>query len=961
MSRWVPRMGLRWAALARVLFAGGLAAVVLSVLVVALYGVIADRSVRAATASWVKIYEMRLARIEQDWRLQVEAFARQIDYARLLERPAPLTRFEDPQWSESLRWERLTAFFDHQRAAEPYSMIVVTDASGRSRFRYGTLTLSQAVDAPLVDWLWVPELRELHRVIRTPVWLGADGFGELIVLFPLDERLTATLHVPGSAIALKFGDRSALTVDAAEFPELSFERSGTSSARWWPDSVLEASVVWPALAAIDRASGASEGEASARLELEAVPGPQLDIRAPGAALGGAAVWAASMTGALVLALILWLVLGRLITSLSMRITTLGQAVQREAIDAGLITAAEDNAARRPVSGSGQKDLERRKTSALARLATAGDEIGQVAATFSNLLSRLVDDEQERLAHLETLALLEEAVVETTCEGEILSVSPGWYRLIREDNPVGRSLFEFVRREDAGALMDSCRAATALTTNHNDDARAPIQFRVRLQSRRESAPTWVEGRFIALPGKSDRRRLRGVLRDVTQAHLYERQISHMALHDALTDLPNRVLLEDRVSVALRAARQSGRPIAICFIDLDHFKDINDTLGHKSGDALLLEFSRRLQLAVAAEDTFARWGGDEFVLLLADGEDEAAFSAALETLVSVATRPFVIDQVELRISVSIGVAVFPSDGETAERLFTQADRAMFVAKQQGRNQTVWVRDINRAGKDRDDLYLQARLSRAVEERRIRAVFQPIVRASDGVFDGIEVLARWEEPELGPISPAVFIPMAESLGLIREVGDQIFEQALNARVKLLAAGIDVPIAINVSKRQLFLTDFVRKAAEAVTDRGLDPRTIMFEITESVALMDVEHASNRVRDLADAGFRIAIDDFGTGYSSLSQLHELTAHELKIDISFVRRVHEPSGLALVKAILQIARTIGLETIAEGVEDEAAADRLRALGVDRMQGYLFARPLELDALRAWAHARAKDFGSESSE
>ena len=483
----------------------------------------------------------------------------------------------------------------------------------------------------------------------------------------------------------------------------------------------------------------------------------------------------------------------------------------------------------------------------------------------------------------------------------------------------------------------------------------VTMRLRLRSGLEQGPeSWAEARLLAfedLAGKVTS--IRGVLRDITQTYLHEKQITHMALHDALTEMPNRVLLEDRFKVALRLASRNHDKVGVCFIDLDHFKVINDTLGHKAGDRLLVAFSKRLQSELRAGDTLARWGGDEFVLLLPDMEDEAGIRQVTDKVVAALQQPLNLDGNEIRVTFSMGAAVYPIDGDNMEILFSHADRAMFYAKAQGRNQVCFFQDMTSKGLGKKELYIQNRLAAAIDQRLIQAWFQPIVDAASGRCTSVEVLARWQDPDHGWISPATFIPMAENLGLIHDLGNQILLASLDALARFKALGHDILIAVNISKRQLFIRSFADWLLDEVTRRGLRPGQVVLEVTESVALNDVERGADHVQELRQAGFLIAIDDFGTGYSSLSQLHEMNAVELKIDISFVRRLNEPAGRSMVQAIVNMAHALGMKTVAEGVETDEAAGTLGKMGVSCLQGYLFGKPMPLGDFEAWLAENAR--------
>lgn len=313
---------------------------------------------------------------------------------------------------------------------------------------------------------------------------------------------------------------------------------------------------------------------------------------------------------------------------------------------------------------------------------------------------------------------------------------------------------------------------------------------------------------------------------------------------------------------------------------------------------------------------------------------------QKLLQVMRQTFELEGLAIGTTFSMGIASYPSDGNNLDELLAQADRAMFYAKSQGRNNVQLFSDMSNKGLGKKELYIQARLAQAIREERITVWFQPLVKTGrDGVkLVGAEALARWHDEELGWISPASFIPMAENLGLIGALGTSVRRQALECFRVWREVHPALHLAINVSKRQLFGPDFIDALLEDAARYEIPPSVLILEVTESVALMDVEFAEDRLRQLSSAGFTLSIDDFGTGYASLSQLHDLPVSELKIDISFVRRVHTPEGLRMVQAIINLAQTLSLRTVAEGVEDSATATILSALGADLQQGYHFGRP-----------------------
>ena len=545
---------------------------------------------------------------------------------------------------------------------------------------------------------------------------------------------------------------------------------------------------------------------------------------------------------------------------------------------------------------------------------------------------------EQHSFVRTLDLLEEAVLELDNKGRIVSANSGWWLLVGTAPMAEANLLAHLHEEDRSAFEQHF---LGLVSGHKDEFRGRYRFQVL-----ERPEQWMECRFVV--ERSDEELalgVRGVLRDITKSYLQERHISHMALHDALTGLPNRVLLEDRIKQAIQQTSRNGNRVGVCFIDLDHFKNINDAYGHKAGDAFLIMLSEMLKSCLREGDTLARWGGDEFVVLLPNLTAIDAVRLVAQKMVDSMRQTLVMDGLTINATFSMGIAVYPDDEMKGDidNLLAQADRAMFYAKSQGRNNFQLFSDMSSKGLGKKELYIQTRLAQAIREQRIAVWFQPQVAAElkpDGRtrLIGVEALARWHDADLGWVSPGSFVPMAENLGLINELGMMVWRQSFEHFSQWRLTHPTLTLSINISKRQLFASDFIQMLMDDVERFGLDPRSLVLEVTESVALMDVEFAEARLRQLSQAGFTLAIDDFGTGYASLSQLHELPIGELKVDISFVRRVRSAEGLRMAQGIISLAQALRLRTVAEGVEDEATAEVLRGIGVDALQGYHFARP-----------------------
>jgi diguanylate cyclase (GGDEF)-like protein/PAS domain S-box-containing protein len=447
----------------------------------------------------------------------------------------------------------------------------------------------------------------------------------------------------------------------------------------------------------------------------------------------------------------------------------------------------------------------------------------------------------------------------------------------------------------------------------------------------------------------------VFQDVTEARGLAQKMSYLAHHDGLTGLPNRVLFQDRVHQACQSARRHDRRFAVVFMDLDHFKHVNDSLGHAVGDELLKAVAQRLTGTLRASDTICRLGGDEFVVLLSELDDvdvDGVAEVAKKILRQVA-QPCVLGGTEVNVGASLGIALFPGDGEDPDTLMKRADAAMYRSKREGRNRYhFFSKAVDEAASAR--LQLEADMRRALAAGQFIVHYQPVVdgRTRDAV--AVEALVRWDRAGQGLQSPAVFIPVAEESGLIVPLGHWILRQAcaqLKAWSGTALGGIS--IAVNVSPVQLAQADFVDTVAEVLHASGVDGSRIEFEITESTLMQDPEATLEMLRRLKALGVRIAIDDFGTGYSSLGHLKRFPVDTLKIDRTFVRDLEtDADDRELVRAILAMARSLRLHVVAEGVETEAQAAILASMECPAFQGFLFARPADAAATAAWLQARA---------
>lgn len=419
-----------------------------------------------------------------------------------------------------------------------------------------------------------------------------------------------------------------------------------------------------------------------------------------------------------------------------------------------------------------------------------------------------------------------------------------------------------------------------------------------------------------------------------------QLQHLAYHDVLTELPNRLLLHDRLSVAMPRAVRNGHGLGILFLDLDRFKVVNDSLGHRVGDRLLQCVAERIRESVREGDTVARVGGDEFIVLLTEIEQIEHAARVAEKLLEALRQPFDVDGHELFLSASIGISLFPSDGRDGETLIKNADAAMYRAKDQGRdNYQMFAQNMNLRAVHR--LSTETGLRRALEHGQLEIFYQPILDAETQRITGAEALLRWRHPERGLIEPSEFIPIAEDTGLIVPIGNWVLEQSckLASRWRQTAHS-SLLLAVNLSARQLQQEGFVGQVAEILRKTGQDPALFEFEITESAAMNNAESGLAMLAELKRLGLRLTMDDFGTGYSSLSLLKRLPISTLKIDRSFVQDIaSNASEAAIAEAVIVIAQGLKLRVVAEGVETTEQLQILQRYGCREMQGYLFSPPV----------------------
>ena len=526
------------------------------------------------------------------------------------------------------------------------------------------------------------------------------------------------------------------------------------------------------------------------------------------------------------------------------------------------------------------------------------------------------------------------------EGRILYQSPSVRHLLgfEPQDMIGLSKFDMVHSDDADLLRASFHQLVEKGTLDK-----PVEFRVRASS--------GEWRNLEAIGKNclDIPAVGGIIlnvRDVTDRRAIEARIQHLAFHDALTGLPNRLLIQDRISQAISRAQRSGQKFAVMFIDIDNFKNINDTLGHDAGDDLLRGMAQRLLESVRQHDTIARQGGDEFIVLLDEIDGRRGATRGAQKILEALRAPFKVAGLDQHISGSIGLALYPDDGPDAATLLKNADTAMFHGKALGKNSyQFFIPQMNTAVKRR--AAMESNLRAAVKQRDFSIVYQPQIDLNTGEIVALESLVRWVSEDSGTMMPSEFIPLAEETGLISELGRWVLLESCRQNKAWQDMGLPARrIAVNLSARQLMDKGFIDAVTEILAETGLEARYLELEITESQVMRQGEGSVMLLNQIADMGVHIAVDDFGTGYSSLSYLKRLPIGTLKIDQSFIRDITvDPNDTAIVVAIINMAKSLDLQIVAEGIETAGQLALLRSHGCGVGQGFYFSVPLSAKDLQ----------------
>jgi diguanylate cyclase (GGDEF)-like protein/PAS domain S-box-containing protein len=599
----------------------------------------------------------------------------------------------------------------------------------------------------------------------------------------------------------------------------------------------------------------------------------------------------------------------------------------------------------------------------------GEDVA-VAAIHMGAADYLLKDRLTRLAPAIRQALAQKALrTEQLRIAGKLAESQERFRRVFEEGAVGMALvsrnFRYLEVNEAfsqmlGYTREELLRCSVRDVTHPEDFETGAQlarqafageipnFRVEKRYRKKTGEdVWVQVSSSVVSGVDDSPQyMIGVVQDITERRQAEQELQFLALHDALTGLANRSLFTDRLEHAIHAAKREGTSFGLMVMDMDHFKEVNDSMGHHSGDLLLQQVAGRLRGTLREVDTVARLGGDEFGVMPEGGVGIKGTIRAAEKLVAAMDLPFNLGEALVDVGLSIGIAQFPDHGEDAETLLRRADVAMYVAKRNKLGYSVYSSEQDQHSALR--LALMGEMRQAIRGRQLVLHYQPKVDLSTGGTFGVEALVRWDHPERGHLAPDQFVPLAEQTDLMSSLAQWVMEESLCQLEKWRRAGIDLTMAVNLSAANLHETSLPDNTAALLARFNLPASCLIVEITES-AIMAAQ-ADRTVRRLSEMGVGVSIDDFGTGYSSLSYLKTLPVDEIKIDRSFVQNMSTDSDdAAIVQPTIDLGHNLHIQVVAEGVEDEAACLMLRDLGCDYAQGYHISAPLEATALEAWLH------------
>ncbi len=587
-----------------------------------------------------------------------------------------------------------------------------------------------------------------------------------------------------------------------------------------------------------------------------------------------------------------------------------------------------------------------------RLRSSHSELEVKVAARTSQLGRANAELRREIAwheHYQEQLLLAASVFDNTIEGILITDING---VIERVNPSFTEITGYSAEEAIGQRPNVLRSDHHGLEFYAEMWRCLLEkgrWKGEVWNRRKDGevyPEWLSITAIGAPLGETKHYL-GVFHDITEVKHTQQTLSHQAHHDALTDLPNRLLVMDRLEAAVASARRHGRSLALLYLDLDDFKNVNDTLGHNIGDLYLKEVAQRLQQNSREEDTVARLGGDEFIIMLPiiRQPEEATYRA--RRLIRSFAEPICVENHRLPIGASIGITIYPDDGDSAEALIKNADIAMYRAKESGKNRyELYTEAMNVEILRR--ITLEHELRTALEQDELHLEYQPKIDLASGAISGVEALLRWTRPDATEVLPDDFIPIAESSGLIVPIGEWVFRSACEQAARWWKRGHRVPVAVNLSARQFADANLLEAVTHALEESRLPPEALEVEITESLLMQNRVAATELLWRLREMGIAIAIDDFGTGYSSLAYLKQLPIDTLKIDIAFIRDLpRDEDSATITSAVVSLATSLGLKTVAEGVEDGDQLRFLKQIACDQIQGHYFSPPVAPEVLTSY--------------
>jgi len=876
----------------RLIFSLGLFVLLLGVSSYKLYSIALQKSAHEHAESLATFYRTRLMQLDRDWNLQAHDFKIRLEVTRLL---------EDKKTSVT----NLQAFMTVQGTNRRFQYMLIQNRKGDKVFDFGSeLNLNKIPVSPDVEsgWYLSKDEGNLYRVFVAPIWLGASGNGHMAVFYKIDNALLFNLATPGIALAIMNDGNFIASSDG----QGGLDRLKHPTTRL--DNIEERKIPW----------STDDSEITF-----------LRIDAPIKALFTVTeLTVSAATIPVIDGLILWFTLGFWLMRNARRIKNLGGAV-------------EEFSEKHQSTPLLEEKLNLARDSKIDEISEVANAIeGMSEQIMQREYERKVGEAQHRLWSM-VFASGNEAILITDHDNNILAVNAAFTRFtgyteeeVFGKNPrilsSGREPREFYKAMWQ-QIKESGTWSGEVVDRRKDGSVYPKWLNINVVRDATGMVTNYVGTFL----------------DITERKQQEERYIHLANHDALTGLPNRYRLLDRLQSAINLSQRTNQSICVLFLDLDNFKWVNDSLGHDSGDKLLMTVSTRLKDTVRASDTVARLGGDEFIVVLAQLDSDLDISQVASKIIEAVSQPLDLNGHEFQVTTSIGISMYPIDGDDAATLLKNADTAMYTAKSAGKNQFRYF-DTTMNSSAMDRMELEQDLRHALKRNELELYYQPKHCVVSNSICGAEALIRWHHPRLGLVPPDRFIPLAEESSLIISIGEWVLRNACMQLVAWQKEGLKPRlISVNLSAIQLESDFFVESVEHIFDETGVQTKYIEFELTESVVLRNPEHSLVLLHRLQQLGIRLALDDFGTGYSSLSYLRRLPIDTLKIDRSFVEGLPEGANESqIVRMIIALAKSIHIEVVAEGVETSAQRDFLIDLGCEFLQGYLFAKPLPADEFRS---------------